>query len=88
MALRRWIVRSVCLLFLSSLMFPIQSSLGKEEEKKAKSTLPTSSVDIHPLLVGTQAPNVTLENTDGRPFDLKTALSEKPTVLVFYRGWW
>ena len=43
---------------------------------------------ITPLLVGMNAPNVTLKNPDGSDFVLNEAVAGKPTVLVFYRGSW
>ncbi len=44
--------------------------------------------DVHPILVGTTAPDAPLTGLDRRPTTLKQQLAGKPTVLVFYRGGW
>lgn len=44
--------------------------------------------DICPLLVGETIPKATLQNPEGKQVELKTYLSQKPTVLVIYRGGW
>ncbi|MBD3290084.1 redoxin domain-containing protein, partial [candidate division KSB1 bacterium] len=38
--------------------------------------------------VGSKIPTVHLKKYDGSPFDLNAAVSQKPTVLIFYRGGW
>ena len=38
--------------------------------------------------VGDQAPNATVEDIGGRPIELSSLWSERPLVLVFYRGGW
>lgn len=47
-----------------------------------------SPAKVCPLLVGVAIPQVTLETVDGDPFDLNRAVSQQPSVLVFYRGAW
>ncbi len=76
------------LFFPVCLMFSIHSSLRAESEGKSERPLPASPLDVRPALVGTEAPGAILKTSDGRDFDLKGAISEKPTVLIFYRGWW
>ena len=50
---------------------------------------PAKSADqIRPLLIGTRAPALTLEQADGSAFDLGDAMASKPTILIFYRGGW
>ena len=51
-------------------------------------TIPNSPSDICPLLVGESIPAVTLKTPDGQDVDLKAAISQKPTLLIFYRGGW
>ncbi|MEI7577246.1 MAG: peroxiredoxin-like family protein [Armatimonadota bacterium] len=41
-----------------------------------------------PLQNGAKAPMVKLNDIDGKSRDLKSILSGKPTVVVFYRGGW
>ncbi|WP_221251035.1 thioredoxin domain-containing protein [Desulfuromonas versatilis] len=47
-----------------------------------------SPAEICPLTIGSMVPPVTLKNLDGQPFDLASAVREKPTILIFYRGGW
>ena len=44
--------------------------------------------NVSPLLIGQQAPSMTLFTSDGAPFKLREKLAEKPTILLFYRGGW
>ncbi len=53
-----------------------------------KKEVPDSPRDICPLLIGSQIPELTLTGADGSPVDLRTAVSERPSVLIFYRGGW
>lgn len=50
--------------------------------------VPATAEDIHPLLVGAEIPELTLRNSEGDPVDLNAVISNKPTVLLFYRGGW
>ena len=51
-------------------------------------TIPDSADKVHPLLVGTQAPDVILKKPDGSNFDLRKSAGERPLILIFYRGGW
>ena len=44
--------------------------------------------EILPLLIGAQAPEVTLRSADGAEVGLSGLLAEQPTILIFYRGGW
>ncbi len=50
--------------------------------------LPEKAEDISPLLNGETLPDVTLVAADGSKQDLLHLISEKPTVLLIYRGGW
>ena len=41
-----------------------------------------------PLAVGDEVPDVTLRTEEGTEVSLRKLISEKPTVLIFYRGGW
>lgn len=56
-------------------------SLAEEKIASAPDT-------IRPLLIGATVPPVTLAGNDGGAVDLGEVLSNKPTVVVFYRGGW
>lgn len=43
---------------------------------------------VTPIMNGQNIPSVTLFDVDGNTVSLKQIVSEKPTVLVFYRGGW
>jgi len=47
-----------------------------------------SPAKVCPLLVGVAMPQVTLQTVDEEPFGLNRVVSERPSVLVFYRGGW
>jgi len=48
----------------------------------------SSPTDIAPLLIGEQLPDVELRSADNAKVNLLSVVSEKPTVLLFYRGGW
>ena len=43
---------------------------------------------VCPVLVGTVIPDVTLQEVNGNTLRLMDRISQKPTVLIFYRGGW
>ncbi len=45
-------------------------------------------VDLARVRVGDQAPDFTLEDTDGRNISLSEFRNSKKMILVFYRGRW
>jgi len=51
-------------------------------------TVAPSPQDVCPVLTGTTMPAVALRTADGEHFDLNNAVSQQPSVLVFYRGGW
>jgi hypothetical protein len=51
-------------------------------------SIPNSAENVCPIKVGSTLPALTLYNLEGKEFDLKTAVSQKPTILIFYRGGW
>jgi peroxiredoxin len=44
--------------------------------------------DVSPLLIGETIPDVELKTADGNVKNVFNIISEKPTVLLFYRGGW
>jgi peroxiredoxin len=55
---------------------------------KMTAGVPLKAEDISPLLAGEQIPVLQLRKSTGEMFDLNKAVSETPTILVFYRGGW
>ncbi len=47
-----------------------------------------SATEVHPLLLGSQAPDIDLKTLDGKDTTLWKQMDEKPAILVFYRGGW
>ncbi len=48
----------------------------------------SSANEICPIKVGARIPPTKLPAVDGNLFDLNAAFSQKPTVVIFYRGGW
>lgn len=63
---------------------------GKDGPGKssAESAVADSAQEIKPLLIGASVPDVTLKSEDGKPLKLKKTVTEKPAVVIFYRGGW
>ncbi|HEX9273921.1 MAG TPA: hypothetical protein VGA01_17095 [Candidatus Binatia bacterium] len=51
-------------------------------------SVPDTAEKVQPLLVGAQVPDVSFKNLDGSSFNLRNKASEKPIILIFYRGGW
>jgi len=65
-----------------------QNNESIESSKQGAYIIPEKPEDISPLLNGEKVPTVMLPDASGKNFNLNKAISEKPTVLVFYRGGW
>lgn len=52
------------------------------------SDVPESAEDVNPLEVDETIPRVNLVNSSGQETDLRNLISEKPALLIFYRGGW
>lgn len=44
--------------------------------------------EVTPALTGTTIPNATVKTVDGKSVEIMDFVSQKPTVLIFYRGSW
>lgn len=51
-------------------------------------TVASSPEEINPLRTGQTIPEVNIKNVKGDLVSLNTLVSEKPTILIFYRGGW
>jgi hypothetical protein len=47
-----------------------------------------SANDIQPVGTGDKMPAATVKTVEGEDFNLADAVTEKPAVLIFYRGGW
>ena len=50
--------------------------------------LPTTALDISPLLIGEIIPDAPLTDTKGNTQSLYSITKNKPTLIIFYRGDW
>lgn len=48
---------------------------------------PTAN-DVKPILIGQKLADATLQDVNGKDVNLQSLISEKPSVVVFYRGGW
>lgn len=64
------------------LIFSI-TMIGQNMKNAAK-----SADQICPVLIGEKIPSVSLKSIDNNEVDLLELVSQKPTVLIFYRGGW
>lgn len=67
------------------LIFLLISHFAKAQQA---SNMPQRATDIAPLLIGEDAPDMSLVNINGELVKLDAELAVKPTVLIFYRGGW
>ncbi len=54
----------------------------------ASAQLPEKAEDISPLLIGEKIPDTLVKAPDGNDHRILKLFSQKPTVLLFYRGGW
>ena len=54
----------------------------------AAGELAASASAVHPLLLGSEAPDVALATLEGKQTSLWKQMDGKPAILVFYRGGW
>lgn len=74
-------IKAVLILIMTSMIS--FSALALERTKIAD-----DANHVTPLLIGQQAPDIHLWDTEGKPFRLLDKVKQKPTILLFYRGGW
>lgn len=79
-------VQKVLLIILAGLIMIVNMNGAAVDSTKHK--IAANADEICPLLVGQRIPAVTLKDFQGKDVYLLKAVSEKPTVLIFYRGGW
>ena len=75
-------------LFVITLLLFFSASAAYNALPETKNKVADSPNNICPLLTGAAIPKTELQAIDGKSFDLNKAVSEKPTLLIFYRGGW
>lgn len=61
---------------------------GLHLNAQISTNIPAQPQDISPLLIGENIPVIKLPDAMGKDFDLNSAIAQKPTILIFYRGGW
>ncbi len=69
-------------LFLVILFVLISNAQGSERK------VAESKQEICPVLPGQPVPDVTFLTMEGNPLKLREVVSERPVVLIVYRGGW
>jgi cytochrome oxidase Cu insertion factor (SCO1/SenC/PrrC family) len=76
-------------IFRTVLMITILLLLSLVSQVAADSTKVANAPDqICPILIGSSLPAITVQDLEGKSFDLNKAIAEKPTVLIYFRGGW
>jgi peroxiredoxin/poly(3-hydroxybutyrate) depolymerase len=65
-----------------------KNSDANNGDAKIRKAAAASAKQVEPLKVGDRVPDIKLKNALGQTISLITAVKEKPTVLVFFRGGW
>lgn len=71
----------------SSILLPLLLALLISHTSFAQ-TVPDDVTKVTPLLINSIIPDVSVKNIDGETLALRDVVSEKPTLLIFYRGGW
>ena len=50
--------------------------------------VPLTAQEVHPLAVGDSVPDGMLSTIKGKDVDFRKLISQKPSVVIFYRGGW
>lgn len=79
---------SIIPLLSSLVLFLMSVSVNAQTYPNPQKSVAGSAAEISPVLTGTQIPNATLQTVNGKRVQLQNLISQKPTVLIFYRGGW
>jgi peroxiredoxin len=73
-------MKNIWLLGFTILFVAIASCTGLE--------VPSSAEEVTPVEVGETVPDVTLKDPFGNDVELRNLASQKPSLVIFYRGGW
>ncbi len=65
-----------------------QPAASTQDDTQTQPAVPGDAQQVHPLSEGQKAPAAVLRGPDSREVDLAALYSQKPSVLIFYRGGW
>jgi len=80
-------MRKIIIMLLGIAFFMINSAHA-QSSKQYPQDYPAKAEDISPLLIGEMIPMQELTDVKGGAIDIGKVISQKPTILVFYRGGW
>ena len=60
----------------------------KKKQDIDSNKIPTKANDISPLLIGERIPEIKVTSVQGKSVSIKKVVSQKKTLLIFYRGGW
>lgn len=74
--------------FISFFLFFIFIHSNKKKQDIYFNKIPTKANDVSPLLIGEIIPDIKITSTQGVSISIKKVVSQKKTLLIFYRGGW
>lgn len=70
-------------IFICAVMFSFQTFAAQ-----GRQAIHASAESVQPLLPGMRAPDFSVRDATGKPFEFTAAGMDKPVVLTFFRGGW
>jgi peroxiredoxin len=82
------VLSSLLILFIAGWACQSSSEQTTAKNNDGEINYALQASEVSPVLTGTEIPDVTVRNVEGESLQLREKVSDKPTVLVFYRGGW
>ena len=79
-------MRKILIIVIGLFIFISNSAYSQHSERMQ--VYPQRAEDISPLLIGERIPAMILTDAAGKSVQMEKLFSEKPTILIFYRGGW
>lgn len=79
-------MRKILIIVIGLFIFISNSAYSQHSE--GMQVYPERAEDISPLLIGERIPAMILTDAAGKSVQMEKLFSEKPTILIFYRGGW
>ena len=75
-------------LSLATFLYGCSSDSSQERQETTQSDYAEDASGVSPVLTGTTIPDISLLTAEGEQTSTREIVSQKPTVLIFYRGGW
>ena len=69
------------------IMLLLLSACGSETDAN-RELVPSDALEVRPLLVGMEVPDVEFRDINNKIVDLRKEIEKKPTAIIYYRGGW